>query len=294
MVILNPVWLRSFRAVVDHGSFTRAADALDLTQAAVSQHIRHIEDFTSEDIFLRRGRKIDLTPAGKAVLVYADDVDTAARRLDARLEQDGPLCGDLRIATPGSSGLRIYNGLLDLQQAQPDIKIHHRFAPTEDIITSIIEDRAELGVITRLPDDPRLTALKLATEPIELVVPANVDIGDFDDLLALGFIDHPDGRAMATRLLGQRFRAFSGMRSVACHGFSNQITLILEPVARGLGFTVLPRFACQAFHKRDQIKTVAFSEPVLDSLYMIHRSEWPISPLAKYITGEIRRMLNEG
>ncbi|WP_324254664.1 LysR family transcriptional regulator [Halomonas sp. KAO] len=41
--MLQPQWLRTFEAVVELGNFTRAAERLDLTQAAVSQHIKHLE-----------------------------------------------------------------------------------------------------------------------------------------------------------------------------------------------------------------------------------------------------------
>lgn len=53
--MLSPQWLRTYAAVVEAGSFTRAADKLGLTQAAVSQHIGHLEDACGA-LLIRRPR----------------------------------------------------------------------------------------------------------------------------------------------------------------------------------------------------------------------------------------------
>lgn len=73
--------------------------------------------------------------------------------------------------------------------------------------------------------------------------PPGETVNTWADLARLGFIDHPHGQAMAGRLLSRRFPGHPGAHSPPCRGFTNQISLILEPVARGLGFSVLPRYA---------------------------------------------------
>ncbi|MBT0670138.1 hypothetical protein HT136_17360 [Novosphingobium profundi] len=60
-------------------------------------------------------------------------------------------------------------------------------------------------------------------------------------------------------------------------GFTNQISLILEPVARGPGFTVLSRYARLVFHSPERIRVVEAGEPVVDTLWLQCRSEWPLS-----------------
>ncbi len=61
---------------------------------------------------------------------------------------------------------------------------------------------------------------------------------------------------MASRLLSRRFPAEPGVRNLRLSGFTNQISLILESVARGLGFTVIPRFARLAFSRQDAIQVI--------------------------------------
>ena len=288
---ISSIWLKTFCTVCDSGSFTRAADRLGLTQAAVSQHIKHIEHVVGP-VFLRQGRKIELMPAGRALLHYAAEIDAAAHRLARRVSPDQSHAGAVKIATPGSSGLGIYAALLDLQSRHRDIAIHHRFAPTDDIIDAVLDNKVELGVVTQRPDDPRLRAEKIGIEPLELILPAGVKITEYQDLVEIGFIDHPDGPSMATRLLGQVFREFSGVKSIPCHGFSNQITLILEPVARGLGFTILPAFARKAFRDQSKIMVYDHDPKVFDTLYVISRAEWPLSALARTIVNEIRTVIS--
>ena len=57
-------WLRAFETSARHLSFTLAASELNLTQSAVSQHVRSLESFLGRDLFLRKTRAIELTEAG--------------------------------------------------------------------------------------------------------------------------------------------------------------------------------------------------------------------------------------
>ncbi len=61
-------WLRAFEAAARHLSFTRAAGELNLTQSAVSQHVRSLEAFLGAELFVRRTRALDLTEAGSNYL----------------------------------------------------------------------------------------------------------------------------------------------------------------------------------------------------------------------------------
>ncbi|MBS4154671.1 LysR family transcriptional regulator [Cobetia sp. MC34] len=78
--MLQPQWLRTFRTLVSVGNFTRTAERLDLTQAAVSQHVRQLETRLGT-LLIRHPRKIELTPAGHALLDFAREMETAEQRL---------------------------------------------------------------------------------------------------------------------------------------------------------------------------------------------------------------------
>lgn len=279
--MLNPQWLRTFAHLVELGNFTRTAERLDLTQAAVSQHIRHLEEKLGP-LLIRRPRKIEITPAGKALLDYCAELLQAEQRLQLKLDGADAAHGDVSLISPGSIGLAIYPLLLDLQQSTPGLVIRHRFAPDSEVLSSVLENRYELGIVSLKPDDPRLQSSLFSKEPLELVVPASAQVSQWQDLQRLGLIDHPDGRAMAGRLLSRQFPGNPGIQSLPVHGFSNQIGLILEPVARGLGFTVLPRYARKAFTRQHEIGVLECGTPVVDMLWLIHRAEWPLSARAEH------------
>ncbi|MDJ0777038.1 MAG: LysR family transcriptional regulator [Gammaproteobacteria bacterium] len=73
-------WLRVFEASARHLSFTRAAEELNITQSAVSQQIKLLENFIGSALFIRRPRALQLTPAGKN---YLPDVQRAIELLRA-------------------------------------------------------------------------------------------------------------------------------------------------------------------------------------------------------------------
>lgn len=287
--MLNRQWLQTFAMLTEVGSFTRTADRLGITQAAVSQHVGRLEDELGP-LFVRRPRQLELTPAGIALLDYCGVLVQADKSLQARLNNADAESGEISLITPGSIGLALYPVLLDIQQANPGLAVRHRFAPDTEARDAVLQNKFELGIVTLRPEDPRLKAEQFIEEPLELIVPAGTEGASWNALSRLGFIDHPDGQAMATRLLSRQFPDNPEIRSLSCHGFVNQIGLILEPVARGLGFTVLPRHARQAFARPNAIRVIDCSVPVVDRLWLIHRAEWPLSARAQRVVDHIKRV----
>ena len=285
--MLNPQWLRTFATLAEQGNFTRTAERLDLTQAAVSQHVQRLEERLGQ-LLIRRPRQLELTPAGQALLDYCSEVGAADHRLQQRLSEAEAEHGEISLISPGSIGLALYPHLLDLQQAHPGLSIRHRFAPDNEVLTAVLENRYELGLVTLKPDDRRLDVSRFTEEPLELVAPAGISIDKWADLEKLGFIDHPDGQAMAGRLLSRRFPGGAGVRNLPCNGFTNQIALILESVSRGLGFTVIPRYARLAFSRPNAIQVIDGDHPVVDTLWLLHRAEWPLSVRAQLVLQRIR------
>src|SRR3954462_2967322 len=92
-VDLDPAHLRSFLAIVRYGGFHRAADALHLTQPAVSRHMRRLEEQLGEPLFAKRGRGVELTPFGEGAAEELAGVLAAHDGALARLQRgraDGP------------------------------------------------------------------------------------------------------------------------------------------------------------------------------------------------------------
>jgi DNA-binding transcriptional LysR family regulator len=72
--VLDPVWLKTFLAVAETRSFTRAAQRLGLRQSTVSQHIRKLEKASTQQLFVRDTHSVDLTSDGEAMVGFAGNV----------------------------------------------------------------------------------------------------------------------------------------------------------------------------------------------------------------------------
>jgi DNA-binding transcriptional LysR family regulator len=92
-VDLDPSHLRSFLAIVRFGGYHRAAEALHLTQPAVSRHMRLLEEQLGAPLFVRRGRGVELTPYGERAAAEVSGVLAAHDRALGRLRRDGATAG---------------------------------------------------------------------------------------------------------------------------------------------------------------------------------------------------------
>jgi DNA-binding transcriptional LysR family regulator len=108
----------------------------------------------------------------------------------------------------------------------------------------------------------------IAEEALLLVTPADIEEPSWQALMQLGFIDHPDGAFHSSLLLGANYPEFKHYNQFKKVGFSNQISLILEPVSLGLGFTVLPAYAVADFPHPDKVKIHHLKIPVAETLYL--------------------------
>jgi DNA-binding transcriptional LysR family regulator len=88
-VDLDLAHLRSFLAIVRYGGYHRAAEALHLTQPAVSRHMRRLEEQLGEPLFARRGRGVELTPYGERAAVELGALLAAHDQALLRLQRGG-------------------------------------------------------------------------------------------------------------------------------------------------------------------------------------------------------------
>jgi DNA-binding transcriptional LysR family regulator len=90
---LDPVHLRSFLAIVRYGGYHRAAEALHLTQPAVSRHMRQLETQLGRPLFERCGRGVELTAYGERAAAELAEVLAVHDRALARLQRTGAEAG---------------------------------------------------------------------------------------------------------------------------------------------------------------------------------------------------------
>lgn len=122
--------LRSFEAVGRHLSFTKAADELSVTQAAISHQIRTIEDFLGVKLFERHGRGVLLTPNGNALLSLTSECFDRIAHLAHEIGQSKSTRRLNITVTPFFSGKWLVPRLTEFSALHPDfeLKLHHSFA----------------------------------------------------------------------------------------------------------------------------------------------------------------------
>ncbi|TCS39746.1 LysR family transcriptional regulator [Reinekea marinisedimentorum] len=289
--MINPQWLRTYCTLVEVGHFTQTAERLHMTQSGVSQHIRKLEEQVGADLLVREGKQFSLTHAGERLYSEAQQIVTALTELKQRIKEDPPFEGEVRLMSPGSVGLRLYPRLLALQSQHRQLVIDYRFAPNSDIQRSIAKSTADIGLMTAASTVPEVYSIAIAEEPLLLVTPAHIEEPGWEVLLQLGFVDHPDGAYHAQLLLSENYPQFQNSRQFCKSGFSNQINLILEPVSRGLGFTVLPKHAVEAFAKREQIRVHLLPKPVTETLYLATHTKKPLLNRMNTVIDELKKWI---
>ena len=200
--MLNAKWLDTFTTLCDVGHFTRTAELLGMTQPGVSQHLHKLASQVGKPLISKDGKSFTLTPAGEAVLAIGIARRQQERELQDIIQIDDPNIGNISIGCSGSFAMWLYPHLLDRMHNAPDLVICVTAAPHMSIVTSVLDGKFDLGIVSEPIDHPRLEAVELAREELCLIVPQSFAGQKFDlDLLnALGFVAHPDGYAYANDL----------------------------------------------------------------------------------------------
>ncbi|MFT5543172.1 MAG: DNA-binding transcriptional LysR family regulator [Glaciecola sp.] len=289
--MINPIWLRSFCKLVEEGHFTRTSEKLNMTQSGVSQHIKKLEGALKTELLIRQGKTFFLTEAGENLYLNAQKIIEALDKLQENIQSNSDYAGELSLMLPGSAGLKLYNHLLSLQVKHPKLSISCRFGPNKDVEKAIAEHSIDVGLMTEIAKHQSVKCQLIAKESLFLIVPANVSGASWETLIELGFIDHPDGAHHANLLLAKNYPEFQHINMFNKKGFSNQINLILEHVSQGLGFTVLPAFAAEAFTKQELISIVKLPKNVEENIYLATHRWKPLSKRAMIVMQEVKDKL---
>ena len=289
--MINTTWLRTFCTLVEVGHFTRTAERLYMTQSGVSQHIRKLESQLRIDLLIRQGKQFSLTDAGEQLYREAEDILQRLSRLEQRIGEDSAYEGLVRIMSPGSVGLKLYPQLLTLQAQYPQLVIDYRFAPNTDIEQALSKHEIDIGFMTAISDDETLSCQPVAQEALQLVTPVTMIEPSWEALTELGFIDHPDGAHHASLLLSANYPKFEHINGFNKKGFSNQISMILEPVSRGLGFTVLPAHAVAAYPNPQLLKCHQLPVSVSETLYLAIRRQQVLPNRMQTVINEVKKWL---
>ena len=173
--ILESHHLRLIAQVARTESVTRAADLLNVTQSAVSHQLRELEDKLGTPLFVRSGRRMLLTPAGRLLVEAADDVLQTIARVESQVDQIARhAAGELRVCTHCYTGYSWLPAIVaGLRQRYPAFGLQIVPEYTVDPITALLDAKLDLAIMNDESDDRRLRYRELFDDEHVAVVPAS-------------------------------------------------------------------------------------------------------------------------
>jgi DNA-binding transcriptional LysR family regulator len=239
--------LAAFVAVVDHGSFSLAAEQLGVTQPAVSLAVRSLEKRLGERLLDRGGRRIEPTAAGRLVLARAQRMLQLEQEMAAALlEESETLGGRLVVGASTGPGSRMLPRLLvGFRRAHPDVAVALRIDSTQTVIDRVLARELELGVVGAERGHRSLEYEPFMADEVVLAVPPGHPFAGreitLDELRAAPMILQQEGSGI--RALMERELRAAGVRPrdldvVAELGLQESAKVA---VAEGLGVTFTSR-----------------------------------------------------
>jgi len=160
--------LRSFHAVATHGSFTRASEMLHITQPTLSGQVKELEERYGTKLFIRHGRRIELTEIGKSAFNITRIIFRHEEEVEQLLQSARALTsGQLRVAADAPY---IATPLLaQFQRLYPGIQISIQYGNSEQLMSWIESRRCDVAFLPNIPQhDDHLFSIPLL--PDRLVV----------------------------------------------------------------------------------------------------------------------------
>lgn len=285
---LNLDHLQAFADVVELGSFSAAAERLNLTQPAVSLQVRQLEKRLGAMLIERVGRKARPTAAGAELLRHAADIDAAVQAaLEAVARQAEEVMGTVRIGTGATACIFLLPGVLQgLRQAYPRLEIIITTGNTHGIAKAVEDNRLDLGLITLPLSSRSLEIMPALDDPFVLIgspgmnLPSEATARAVADLPLLLF--EPGGN---TRRLSDEWFAQEGLSPKPVMSLGS-VEAIKELVKAGLGYSILPEMAVR---NDKTFASAPLSPPLSRTLAIVVRRDKPLNRGLKAVMRALRQ-----
>jgi DNA-binding transcriptional LysR family regulator len=166
--------LAAFCAVVERKSFSEAAERLGVTQPAVSQQIRSLEERVGQQLLDRSGRRVEPTEAGNRLYRSAQRLLALERQLleEVAGDAEGPLRGQLAIgASTGPGGTVVPVLLCQFAEANPEVTVDLAISDTQTIVDRVARRELELGIVGATPRNRSVAYEPFFRDEVVLVCP---------------------------------------------------------------------------------------------------------------------------
>lgn len=236
--------IQYFAEVVKHGSFSKAAEALFVSQPTVSSAIKELEKELDVQLMIRTTRKLDLTDAGKVLLKYADEMSHLYRQLNYELADiRGAETGHVKMGVFSSVGTEILTDLIyEFYNTFPGITVAFTEAGEADLKQSLHDGELDL-IVQELPKDKDVNYLRFLDGDLRLLVhnehpfASRAEVS-WSELENEKFIIFQEGFAVR-RFITQQCEKAGFVPYVT--GQTSQWKMIFEMISKNMGVSILPQ-----------------------------------------------------
>lgn len=282
--------LESFVEVARSGNVSRAAQALFLTQPAVTARLKSLESDLGVELFVRSARGMKLTDAGRAFLPYAQrtlGLVSEARQVIADLREGAT--GELVIgAAPAVSTYLLPTILKTFRTTHPNVRLGVRTGHTEEVLEMVLRQEVNIG-IGRPVRHPEVELIPVFEDELLLVVsrrhPFAARTKVRIDELASDRLILFDRASSYHELTSALFRE-AGVVPASVLELDN-VEAAKKMVQEGLGVALLPRMALEAELRSRSLRPVRLigAQPVRRPIVALRRRDAgePIGPVAGFL-----------
>ncbi len=278
--------LRIFKTVVDQGSVTRAADALSLSQPAVTHQVQALSRALGQPLFQPGRRSHELTPVGAALSDRAGRILALVRETGEALDDlAGLRSGSVRIAGDTTVGIYVLpDALAAFRSEHPDIELSLEVVNRKRVRELLLSGDVDLGVAGRLWDDDVLDAEPFIENELACFSAPDHPLVVREPLAPADLLDGPlllREPGSGTRESAEEILRAHGVDPLPAMQMASNGAL-KRAVARGLGVTVLSSYAVRLeleLNLLHRLRVTGF--PVRRMWHVIWARERILSPAAE-------------
>jgi DNA-binding transcriptional LysR family regulator len=272
--------LQVFHAVAKHLSFTKAAEALFMTQPAVTFQVRQLEEQFDTRLFDRALGRIALTPAGVVAFEYAERILALSGELDARLkEMSGQEAGPLLIgASTTIAEFLLPQVLGEFKVRHPSVVPHLFVANSEAVQERVAERSLDLGFIEGDTHLPSLVNDFCCDDELRVVCAPQHALARGPSVAPRALAEH----AYISRELGSGTREVVDRYLQKAGVAPDALQVVMEAsspealkgmVATGLGFAIMSRVTVAKEVRLGELVEIALAPPLVRKLAVVYPKE---------------------
>jgi DNA-binding transcriptional LysR family regulator len=293
--------LEVFLKVVELKSFSRAAEALGLTQPTVSGHVLALEEELDLKLLDRLGREVAPTRAGRILHGYASKIlrlrDEAYQAMD---QFKGDLRGRLEVAASSIPGTYILPPHLKAFSTRyPELTVAVSIRDSQAVAQEVLERQVEIGVVGAKPTTPKLTGEPLTRDELVLVIPPGHswdgrEAVEFKELAGQPFLMREVGSGTRKRFEQALHAAGLSVAELTQKAELETNEAIKQAVASSLGVAVISDLAVAEEIEHGSLRALPLRGASLQrTFYIIRRRGANLSPASEAFLAFLRQEVTE-